>query len=155
MAQVDWMGKGLNAGICLGMGAASGLLTKMDMDAKDAAGVAKPKEAFMEKRANWLALAGAIGGTAAEIFMPKYEQYERSVSSAGFTLLGRSMYFELAVKKADRVPGISRGRSNVYQPVMRLGPGMSGSPSPFPLPGPAVMADVGGVTEVPTGLRYE
>ena len=93
---IDFIGKGLNVAI----GVASGYLTKQDM-------TAPAKVKFLDKNANKLALVAGLGGTAIEMWMPKYRNYAEPIAASGLTLLGRSLYFELMVKEADRVPGIS------------------------------------------------
>ena len=94
---MDFVGKGLNVAV----GVASGYLAQKDMKATT------PKIKFLDKDANKLALAAAIGGVAVEMWMPKYSNYAEPVAASGLTLLGRALYFELGVKEADRVNGIS------------------------------------------------
>lgn len=93
---IDFIGKGLNVAV----GVASGYFAKQDM-------TAPAKVKFLDKNANKLALVAGLGGTAIEMWMPKYRNYAEPIAASGLTLLGRSLYFELMVKEADRVPGIS------------------------------------------------
>lgn len=92
---IDFIGKGLNVAV----GVASGYLTKQDM-------TAPAKVKFLDKNANKLALVAGLGGTAIEMWMPKYRNYAEPIAASGLTLLGRSLYFELLAGDNGATPPV-------------------------------------------------
>jgi len=99
---IDYMEMGISKGINLGIGALSGYLTKADMTA-----TVKPTT-FLGKKSNMLALGASVVGLGIEVLAPKQAKYGEPIAASGFTLLGRSLYFELMAKDFNTAnPGIS------------------------------------------------